>query len=158
MAFGPNISAVERRSMSTAFVVEEKATSRTNSGTRRAAVFHGADDIRIEEVSRPHAGRGEAVALRVLRRGGTLSSLAVYSGKLQFPYDAFAAGLGDHRIVTTLCPGGKQRMRRLIEMVCREKLDLRPLPTHRPKLADINAAYPLFGSRAGGVMKVAVTP
>ena len=44
-------------------------------------------------------------ALRCLRPGGTLSSLGVYSGKLQMPYDAFAAGLGDHRIITTLCPG-----------------------------------------------------
>src|SRR6476646_8472525 len=56
-------------------------------------------------------------ALRCLRPGGTLSSLGVYSGKLEMPYDAFAAGLGDHRIVTTLCPGGKERMRRLMELV-----------------------------------------
>jgi len=97
-------------------------------------------------------------ALRVLRPGGTLSSLGVYSGKLQVPYDAFAAGLGDHRIVTTLCPGGKERMRRLIEMVRRGKLDLRPLLTHRFKLADINEAYKLFGERREGVMKVAITP
>ncbi len=86
------------------------------------------------------------------------ASLGVYSGKLQVPYEAFAAGLGDHRIVTTLCPGGKERMRRLIEMVRRGKLDLRPLITHRFKLADINEAYKLFGSRADGVMKVAITP
>ncbi len=97
-------------------------------------------------------------ALRVLRPGGTLSSLGVYSGKLQVPYDAFAAGLGDHRIVTTLCPGGKERMRRLIEMVRSGRLDLRPLLTHRFKLADINEAYKLFGERRDGVMKVAITP
>ena len=54
-------------------------------------------------------------ALRCVRPGGTLSSLGVYSGKLQVPYDAFAAGLGDHTIVTTLCPGGKERMGRLME-------------------------------------------
>src|SRR6202035_2889743 len=56
-------------------------------------------------------------ALRSLRPGGTLSSLGVYSGKLQLPYDAFAAGLGDYKIVTTLCPGGKERMRRLMSTV-----------------------------------------
>src|SRR5438045_2965551 len=56
-------------------------------------------------------------ALRSLRPGGTLSSLGVYSGKLQIPYDAFAAGIGDHRIVTTLCPGGKEGLRRLMEIV-----------------------------------------
>ena len=41
-------------------------------------------------------------ALRVLRPGGTLSSLGVYSTDLRIPLDAFAAGLGDTRIVTTL--------------------------------------------------------
>jgi threonine dehydrogenase-like Zn-dependent dehydrogenase len=45
--------------------------------------------------------------LRVLRPGGVLSSLGVYSGKLSLPLDAFAAGLGDHTVVTTLCPGGQ---------------------------------------------------
>ena len=63
-------------------------------------------------------------ALRCLRPGGTLSSLGVYSGKLQVPYDAFAAGIGDYRIVTTLCPGGKERMRRLMEMVRNHRVDL----------------------------------
>lgn len=97
-------------------------------------------------------------ALRVLRPGGTLSSLGVYSGKLEIPYDAFGAGLADVRIVTTLCPGGKERMGRLLDMVRSGRLDLRPLITHRFKLADINEAYRVFGERRDGVMKVAVTP
>lgn len=41
------------------------------------------------------------------------------------PYDAFAAGLGDHRIVTTLRPGGKERMRRLVDLVRSDSLDSR---------------------------------
>jgi threonine dehydrogenase-like Zn-dependent dehydrogenase len=97
-------------------------------------------------------------ALRSLRPGGTLSSLGVYSGKLQMPYDAFAAGLGDHRIVTTLCPGGKERMRRLMEMVRSKRVDLTPLLTHRFLLADIREAYELFGERREGVIKVAIRP
>ena len=97
-------------------------------------------------------------ALRCLRPGGTLSSLGVYSGKLQMPYDAFAAGLGDHRIVTTLCPGGKERMRRLMEMVAAGRFDLTPLITHRFPLDDIAEAYDLFGERRDGVLKVAIRP
>ena len=97
-------------------------------------------------------------ALRSLRPGGTLSSLGVYSGKLQVPYDAFAAGLGDHRIVTTLCPGGKERMRRLMEVVKRKRVDLTPLITHRFALKDIAEAYAVFGERREGVLKVALTP
>jgi len=97
-------------------------------------------------------------ALRSLRPGGTLSSLGVYSGKVQIPYDAFAAGLGDYRIVTTLCPGGKERMRRLMEVVRHGRVDLTPLLTHTFSLNQIKDAYDLFGSRAEGVIKVAIKP
>lgn len=97
-------------------------------------------------------------ALRVIRPGGTLSSLGVYSGKLEMPYDAFAAGLGDHRIVTTLCPGGKERMERLLKLVQSGRFDPLPLITHRMKLDDIVEAYALFSERREGVLKVLITP
>ena len=74
------------------------------------------------------------------------------------PYDAFAAGLGDHRIVTTLCPGGKERMRRLMEMVQAGRFDPLPLLTHPFALDDIVEAYELFGDRRDGVLKVAIHP
>jgi len=97
-------------------------------------------------------------ALRVLRAGGTLSSLGVYSGKLAVPLEPFAAGLGDHKIITTLCPGGKERMRRLMELVRHGRLDLRPLLTHIFPLDRITEAYKLFGERREGVIKVAIRP
>ncbi|MGH9773909.1 MAG: alcohol dehydrogenase catalytic domain-containing protein [Candidatus Acidiferrales bacterium] len=97
-------------------------------------------------------------ALRVLRAGGTLSSLGVYSGKLSVPAEPFAAGLGDLKIVTTLCPGGKERMRRLMELVRHGKLDLTPLLTHSYPLGKITEAYKLFGERRDGVIKVAIKP
>ncbi|MDR6712472.1 threonine dehydrogenase-like Zn-dependent dehydrogenase [Pseudomonas hunanensis] len=97
-------------------------------------------------------------ALRVLRPGGTLSSLGVYSTDLSIPVDAFAAGLGDYRIVTTLCPGGKERMRRLMSVVASGRVDVSPLVTHRFRLDDIEAAYELFANQRDGVMKVAITP
>jgi threonine dehydrogenase-like Zn-dependent dehydrogenase len=95
-------------------------------------------------------------ALRVLRPAGTLSSLGVYSGKLSLPVDAYAAGLGDFNIVTTLCPGGKERMRRLMGAVGSGRADLRPLVTHRFSLDEIVAAYDLFSHQRDGVLKVAI--
>ena len=97
-------------------------------------------------------------ALRAIRPGGTLSSLGVYSGKLVAPYEAFHAGLGDQRIVTTLCPGGKERMRRLMAMIEHRRVDLSPLITHHFALDDIQEAYGLFSEQRGGVLKVAVYP
>ena len=87
----------------------------------------GGADVAIEALGTQETFEN---ALRSLRPGGTLSSLGVYSGKLQIPYEAFAAGLGDYRIVTTLCPGGKERMRRLMEVVRHGRVDLTPLLTH----------------------------
>ena len=93
----------------------------------------------------------------MLKPGGVLSSLGVYSGKLELPVDAFAAGIGDHRIVTTLCPGGKERMRRLLNVVAAGRADLRPLVTHRFTLDRIVEAYDLFSHQRDGVLKVAIT-
>jgi alcohol dehydrogenase len=96
--------------------------------------------------------------LRVVRPGGIVSSLGVYSGKLTLPLDAFAAGLGDHTIVTTLCPGGKERMRRLMNVLASGRADLKPLVTHRFTLDKIEEAYDLFAHQRDGVLKVAITP
>jgi alcohol dehydrogenase len=87
-----------------------------------------------------------------------LSSIGVYSGKLSVPLEPFAAGLGDHKIVTTLCPGGKERMRRLMELVRHGRLNLAPLLTHTFSLDDITEAYKVFGERWEGVIKVAIKP
>jgi threonine dehydrogenase-like Zn-dependent dehydrogenase len=115
----------------------------------------GGADVSIEALGTQQTFE---TALRCLRPGGTLSSLGVYSGKLNLPYDAFAAGLGDHRIVTTLCPGGKERMRRLMALVERGRVDLTPLLTHTVPLERIVEGYALFGERRDGVLKVAVRP
>jgi alcohol dehydrogenase len=125
----------------------------------------------IEEILRLTNGRGVDVSiealgtqqtfeacLRVLRPGGTLSSLGVYSTDLKIPLGAFTAGLGDHRIITTLCPGGKERMRRLMSVIEAQRVDLGAMVTHRFKLEDIEAAYELFSHQRDGVLKVAITP
>jgi threonine dehydrogenase-like Zn-dependent dehydrogenase len=131
---------------------------------------HHKQDV-VAEIKRFTGGKGVDVAiealgtqatfenaLRALRAGGTLSSLGVYSGKLSLPLEPFAAGLGDHRIVTTLCPGGKEHMRRMMELVRHAKLNLVPFLTHTFSLDRITDAYKLFGERRDGVIKVAIKP
>lgn len=97
-------------------------------------------------------------SLEVLKPGGTLSSLGVYSEDLTIPIGAFAAGLGDHKINTALCPGGKERMRRLMNIISSERVDLAPLVTHQYALEDIVEAYDLFANQRDGVLKVAIKP
>ena len=125
----------------------------------------------IPEIKRLTDGRGVDVAIEALgqqqtfenalkatRPGGTVSSLGVYSGKLVAPYETIHAGLGDQKIVTTLCPGGKERMRRLMAMIINRRVDLSPLVTHRFALDDIEEALDLFSHQRDRVLKVALTP
>jgi threonine dehydrogenase-like Zn-dependent dehydrogenase len=112
-------------------------------------------DVAIEALGRQETFEN---ALRATRPGGTLSSLGVYAGKLAMPYESFYAGLGDQTIVTTLCPGGKERMRRLMAMIQHGRVDLTPLVTHRFALEDIAEAFDLFSHQRDGVMKVALYP
>ncbi|MBA4741699.1 MAG: NAD(P)-dependent alcohol dehydrogenase [Azoarcus sp.] len=140
-----------------------------NMGADHVVDFSRVDPV--DEIMKLTGGRGVDVsiealglqetfeaALRVLRPGGTLSSLGVYSTDLRIPLDAFTAGLGDHRIITTLCPGGKERMRRLMSVVASGRVDTQALVTHRFHLDDIVEAYELFANQRDGVLKVAITP
>jgi threonine dehydrogenase-like Zn-dependent dehydrogenase len=125
----------------------------------------------VDEIMKLTGGRGvdssiEALgtqgtfesALRILKPGGTLSSLGVYSEDLKIPLAAFASGLGDHRINTALCPGGKERMRRLMNVVASGRADFGALVTHHYALDDIVAAYDLFSHQRDGVLKIAIKP
>ena len=149
--------------------VPERQTMARRLGADHVVDFRTTDPV--AEIMRLTDGRGVDVAiealgtqatfesaLRVLRPGGVLSSLGVYSSDLRIPLGPFAAGLADIRIVTTLCPGGKERMRRLMSVIASHRVDLKPLVTHRFKLDQIEAAYDLFGHQRDGVLKVAITP
>ena len=91
----------------------------------------------VAAIKRLTGGRGVDVAIEALgkqetfqwcldatRPGGIVSSLGVYGGKLEVPLEPFVYGIGDKQILTTLCPGGKERMRKLMELVRHGRLDL----------------------------------
>jgi threonine dehydrogenase-like Zn-dependent dehydrogenase len=147
--------------------VDERLSMATRMGADVVLDFRKNDVI--EEILKLTGGRGvdsaiEALgkqetfesALRVLKPGGTLSSLGVYSSDLMIPLDAFSAGLGDNKIITSLCPGGKERMRRLMNVIAQGRIDLEAMVTHRFDLEQIVEAYDLFSHQRDGVLKVAV--
>ena len=149
--------------------VNERLTIARKMGADVTLNFREVDVV--DEIMKLTGGRGvdaaiEALglqstfesALRVLKPGGTLSSLGVYSTDLTIPLGAFHAGLGDNKIVTSLCPGGKERMRRLMNVVASGRVGLSPLVTHHYKLGGIVSAYDLFSHQRDGVLKVAIKP
>ena len=124
----------------------------------------------VAEIMRITGGRGVDVAiealgtsgtfengLKVIRPGGTLSSLGIYSHDLTIRPSDYDGGLGDQTIVNTLCPGGRQRMTTLMRLVENRRIDLTPLLTHEFNLSQIVEAYDLFSEQRDGVLKVAIT-
>jgi threonine dehydrogenase-like Zn-dependent dehydrogenase len=96
---------------------------------------------------------------RVIRRGGTVSSIGIYGLTPQLTMPIIGApSFYQRNVVTTMCPSGHERMARLLAMVQHGDIDLTPLFTHRMKLADCPKAYDLFRSKAEGVLKIAITP
>lgn len=162
------------RAMGAAEIIAVESVPERAAISRRMGADHVVDFSKEDPVSaimKITKGRGVDVAiealgtqatfeaaLRVLRPGGTLSSLGVYSSDLTIPLDAFSAGLGDNRIVTSLCPGGKERMRRLMAAVAGGRVDTGALVTHHFGLDDIVTAYELFAHQRDGVLKVAIRP
>lgn len=99
-------------------------------------------------------------ALRSCRIGGTLSSIGNYGnkGSLTIPLDAWWAGNGDITIYGTASPGGKDRSRRLMEMILHRKIDFTPLITKTFPLQEIAKAYEFYRSQKDKVFKVAIKP
>jgi threonine dehydrogenase-like Zn-dependent dehydrogenase len=149
--------------------IENRLTLSRQLGADEVIDFTQQDPIAA--IKRLTGGRGVDVAIEALgkqqtfqwcldatRPGGIVSSLGVYGGKLEVPLESYVYGIGDKQILSTLCPGGKERMRKLMELVRHGRLDLTPLITHRFSLDQIEEAYELFGNQRDGVVKVAITP
>lgn len=145
----PERQALSRRMGADVVVEPAEAVQRIMALTNNVGV-----DVAVEALG--HQATFEN-ACAVTRWGGTVSSVGVYGAfpTLSLP----TTGTFLHRrIVTTLCPVGTDRMERLMRLIERGRVDMRPLFTHSMKLAETPEAYDRFRKREGGVVKIALRP
>ena len=93
--------------------------------------------------------------IEVTRPGGTISNIG-YHGHgdfLRIPRTAWGVGMGDKTIRTGLCPGGKERMQRLLRLLEMGRVDPTPLTTHTFKFDDLDKAFELMRTKADGILK-----
>ncbi|MGQ0481533.1 MAG: zinc-binding dehydrogenase [Pseudonocardia sp.] len=111
-------------------------------------------DVAIEALGRQETF---AAALEATRLDGTVSSVGIYAThrSLDVP---IGLGFYQRRIVTTLCPGGGDRLRRLFAVAEHGTADWSQLITHRLPLSRTDEAYELFAARRDGVIKIALVP
>ncbi len=93
--------------------------------------------------------------IKVTRPGGTISNVG-YHGQgdyLQIPRMEWGVGMGDKTIRTALCPGGRERMRRLLRLLETGRVDPTPLTTHRFAFDQIEKAFHMMKTKEDGVVK-----
>jgi len=98
--------------------------------------------------------------VRVTKAGGRVSNIG-YHGEnpapLPLPLDAIGLGMNDKAVHTGLCPGGSERMTRLLRLLQSGKVDPTPMTTHRFGFDEVERAFDLMTSKEDGIIKPLIT-
>lgn len=93
--------------------------------------------------------------VKATRPGGVVSNVG-YHGKgdyLNLPRLDWGVGMGDKTIRTALCPGGAERMGRLMRLIEKGRVDPTLLTTHRFPFSQVEKAFALMRDKADGIIK-----
>ncbi len=96
-----------------------------------------------------------AQAIAAAKPGGTISSVGYY-GKgdtIGIPRVGWGVGMAEKTIVTTLCPGGRLRLERLLRLLEHRRVDPSALTTHVMPFDRIDDAFEMMRTKSGGIIK-----
>jgi isopropanol dehydrogenase (NADP+) len=96
-----------------------------------------------------------ANCIKVTRPGGTISNIG-YHGHGDFvpiPRLEWGVGMSDKTIRTGLCPGGAERMKRLMRLLLAGRVDPTPMTTHRFKFDQVEKAFRMMQTKEDGILK-----
>jgi threonine dehydrogenase-like Zn-dependent dehydrogenase len=94
-------------------------------------------------------------AIKVTKAGGTISNVG-YHGKgdiVGIPRLAWGVGMAEKTIKTSLCPGGRLRLTRLLRLLENKKIDPTKMTTHTFKFDDADKAFEIMDKKLDGVIK-----
>lgn len=97
--------------------------------------------------------------INATRPGGTIAVIG-YFGQgdyVKIPRLGWGMGMGDKTIQTALCPGGKERMQRLLRLIETKRIDPTPMTTHVFAFEQIERAFAIMSSKEDNVIKPLVT-
>jgi threonine dehydrogenase-like Zn-dependent dehydrogenase len=93
--------------------------------------------------------------VKVTRPGGAISVIG-YHGQgdyVMIPRMEWGVGMSDKSINTGLCPGGKERMRRLLRLIETGRVDPTPMTTHTFKIDELGRAFHMMETKEDGMIK-----
>ena len=122
----------------------------------------------IEEIRRLTADAGVDSAIEALgsqatfeacvrctRPGGTISNVGYHGtgDTVDIPRLDWGVGMSDQTIRTALCPGGRERMARLLRLLECGRVDPTALTTHTFEFEDLENAFAMMTTKEDGVIK-----
>ena len=98
--------------------------------------------------------------VKATKPGGVISNIG-YHGEagdaLSIPLPDFGLGMGDKKIHTALCPGGREQVSRLLRLLQNGRIDPTPMTTHRFAFAEVEHAFHMMTTKADNIVKPLVT-
>ena len=139
------------------------------------AEFYGADEVvdytevdTVEAIMDLTDGEGVDAAIEALgsnttfqncvevtKPGGVISNVG-YHGEgehVDIPREAWGVGMAEKDIVTSLCPGGRLRLQRLLRLLENDKVDPTRMTTHEFGFDEIDEGFHLMESKEQGIIK-----
>jgi isopropanol dehydrogenase (NADP+) len=106
-------------------------------------------------------GGGETfeACVQVTRPGGTISNVG-YHGHGEYvplPREGWGVGMSDKTIRTALCPGGAERMSRLLRLIESGRVEPTRMTTHRVPFLEVSKAFRLMQTKEDGILKPLIT-
>ena len=93
--------------------------------------------------------------IKVTRPGGTISNLG-YHGEgeyLQIPRLEWGVGMAEKTIKTLLCPGGSERMARMLRLIETGRVDPTKMSTHHFNFDELDKAFWMMDSKEDNIIK-----
>ncbi|MGO1050338.1 zinc-binding dehydrogenase [Crossiella sp. CA198] len=131
--------------------------ARTDPAAEILALTGGGVDSAIEAFGAQATWEG---CIRATRAGGTISNIGYHGADgptLSIPLDAFGLGMAGKKITTDLCPGGRERMTRLMRLLANGRVDPTPMTTHRFPLTEAETAFDIMRNKKDNVIKPLIT-
>lgn len=93
--------------------------------------------------------------VKVTRPGGTISNIGYFGhgDYVNIPRMEWGVGMAEKTIRTLLCPGGRERMGRLMRLIESGRVDPTKLSTHHFPFSQVEKALEMMTTKADGILK-----
>lgn len=97
--------------------------------------------------------------IKATRAGGTISNIGYHGvgDYLNIPRLEWGVGMADKTIKTSLCPGGSERMTRLLKLIQTGRVDPTRMTSHRFKFEDVEKAFWMMDTKEDNMFKPFIT-